>query len=110
MRGLIPGGSSPAIAIDDWPDDGKAPIQFLVRAGDVSGANPGVWCRASPGSGEHSMSGVLDSPSGRGVVSDDPGPIVADCDEPSVSGDCSGNDDTGCKRVANDASRAIVGC
>ena len=69
-----------------------------------------MFGRASPASVEHSMAGVLDLPSGRGVVSDDPGPIVADWDEPRIFGDCSGNDDTGCKRVANDASRAIVGC
>ena len=56
------------------------------------------------------MAGVLHPLSGRGFFSGDLGPIVADCDEPSLYGDCSGNDDTGCKRLANDASRAIVGC
>ena len=57
----FPGGPSPAIAIDGGPGDGRAPIPFLVRAGDVSGASPGVWCRASPGNVGNSMAGVLDS-------------------------------------------------
>ena len=39
----FPGGSSPAIAIDGGPGDGRAPIPFLVRAGDFCGASPGVW-------------------------------------------------------------------
>ena len=91
----FPGGSSPAIAIDGGPGDGRAPIQVFVRAGGVSGASPVVRCRASPGSGVLFVAGVFDPPSGRGVASGDSGSIVADCDEPSVSGDCSGDDDTG---------------
>ena len=44
----VPGGSSSAIAIDGGPGDGRAPIQFLVRASDVIGASPGVWYHITP--------------------------------------------------------------
>ena len=46
----------------------------------------------------------------RGVVRGDPSPVVADYGKPNASGECSGDDDSGYKRVANDASGAVVGC
>lgn len=90
----FPGGSSPAIAVNGGPGDGRVPIQFLVQTGDASAASPGAWCSASSGIGKHSMASVLDPPSGRGYVRGDPGPVVADCDEPSASGGCPGDDET----------------
>ena len=55
------------------------------------------------------MAGVLEHPSERGAVSGGRNSVVGGCDEPDVSGDCYGNDGAGCKLVANDTIRAIVG-
>lgn len=103
---------------ENVPLHGGASTEVLGRDGDIDGTSPGVGDGASLDGGDHSMMGVFYPASGRIVVRVGPGPVVASdcmasharCDKRGVTEDGSSNEITGSIRVADDASRVIVGC